>query len=201
MIAKGVRAFFILLALVPWLWWRMGAVLSSKNEAFQGASQFCALFPGKIGTLFRAAFYRLSLEQTSQRTSIAFLSSFSHAHASLGPHVSIGAQCNIGWAHIGKDCIISSQVCITSGKNQHAFDDMEKEIRLQDSIYTPVHIGDNCWIGAGAIIMADIGQGSVIAAGSVVTQPIPPFSIAAGNPAKVVRTRGEQEHIEKRIHS
>ncbi len=53
----------------------------------------------------------------------------------------------------------------------------------------PVVIEDNVWIGARAIIMkgVTIGQGSVVAAGAVVTKDVPPFSIAAGNPAVVVK--------------
>jgi maltose O-acetyltransferase len=53
-----------------------------------------------------------------------------------------------------------------------------------------VTIGDDCWIGGGAIILAGvtIGKGSVIGAGSVVTKDIPEGVVAAGNPCKVIRT-------------
>ena len=53
----------------------------------------------------------------------------------------------------------------------------------------PVHIGRNCWIGAGAIIMPGItiGDNVVVGAGSVVTKDIPENSVAVGNPCKVIR--------------
>jgi len=53
----------------------------------------------------------------------------------------------------------------------------------------PVTIGDDCWIGGGAIICpgVSIGKGCVIGAGSVVTKDIPDFSMAAGNPARIKR--------------
>ncbi|MGH9708570.1 MAG: hypothetical protein ACRD5R_17610, partial [Candidatus Acidiferrales bacterium] len=50
-----------------------------------------------------------------------------------------------------------------------------------------VLIGANCWIGAGAIVMADIGEGPTIGAGAVVANPIPAGSVAVGNPARVKR--------------
>jgi acetyltransferase-like isoleucine patch superfamily enzyme len=53
----------------------------------------------------------------------------------------------------------------------------------------PVKIGDKCWIGLNVIILkgVEIGEGAVVAAGSVVTKSVPPWTIAAGNPAKVIR--------------
>lgn len=56
-----------------------------------------------------------------------------------------------------------------------------------------VHIGDNVWIGAGAVIVPGvrIGDNSVIGAGSVVTRDIPAATVAAGNPCRVLRTIGE----------
>lgn len=58
------------------------------------------------------------------------------------------------------------------------------------SITRPIVIGDEVWIGAGAIVVGGvtIGRGCTIGAGSVVTKPIPAFSVAAGNPARVLRT-------------
>jgi acetyltransferase-like isoleucine patch superfamily enzyme len=60
-----------------------------------------------------------------------------------------------------------------------------------------VTIGDDIWIGSGAIILAgaNIGRGSIIAAGSVVTKPVPPYSVAAGVPAKVLKRRWDVETI------
>ena len=59
----------------------------------------------------------------------------------------------------------------------------------------PVHIGKNCWIGAGAIIMpgVTIGDNSVIGAGSVVTRDIPANVVAVGNPCRVLRPIGEKD--------
>ena len=60
----------------------------------------------------------------------------------------------------------------------------------------PVIIEDDVWIGARAIILPGviIGKGSVIGAGAVVAKSIPPYSVAVGNPARVVKTRTDKEN-------
>ena len=59
----------------------------------------------------------------------------------------------------------------------------------------PVHIGRNCWIGAGAVILpgVTIGDNTVIGAGSVVTKDIPANVVAVGNPCRVLREIGERD--------
>ncbi len=70
------------------------------------------------------------------------------------------------------------------------------ELREQAYQYNfPVHIGRNCWIGAGAIIVpgVTIGDNTVIGAGSVVTKDIPANVVAVGNPCRVMREIGEHD--------
>lgn len=59
----------------------------------------------------------------------------------------------------------------------------------------PVHIGRNCWLGAGVIVLpgVTIGDNAVIGAGSVVTRDIPSNVVAVGNPCRVMRQAGEQD--------
>ena len=57
------------------------------------------------------------------------------------------------------------------------------------SVRTPT-IGAGAWIGSAAIVIADVGPGTIVGAGSVVTKPLPANVIAAGVPAKVLRPRG-----------
>jgi len=60
-----------------------------------------------------------------------------------------------------------------------------------------VVIEDDTWIGANTLILKNvrIGEGSIIGAGSVVTKDIPPYSIAVGNPAKVIKQRFTNEEL------
>lgn len=77
------------------------------------------------------------------------------------------------------------------------------EPRLQQYEYNlPVHIGRNCWIGTGAVILpgVTIGDNTVIGAGSVVTRDIPSNVVAFGNPCRVQRPIGEQDEEFVRKH-
>ena len=113
---------------------------------------------------------------------------------SMGDRSSIGAGGFIGcsgWIEIGDDVMIGPGVRLFS--ENHVIERTDVTIKSQGVARGRLIIGDDCWIGSGVTIMAnvEIGQGSVIAAGSVVTRDVPPFSVAAGVPAKVIRMRGE----------
>jgi acetyltransferase-like isoleucine patch superfamily enzyme len=146
-----------------------------------------ALIPGFLGILLRRGFYSLTLDGCSLNVNIGFGTIFSHRAVVIGDHVSIGNYAVIGSARIGKGCEIASRVSITSGKNQHQ--------KAPDGSWTPfntkaadqVIVGQNVWIGEGAIIMSNIGDGCLIAAGAVVSSETPANVIAAGNPARTVR--------------
>jgi acetyltransferase-like isoleucine patch superfamily enzyme len=89
---------------------------------------------------------------------------------------------------IGKHCMLANG-CFVSDAS-HRFDDPDKPITWQGfQSKGPTRIGDNCWLGANVVVTSGvtIGERCVIGAGSVVTHDIPPFSIAAGAPAKVIR--------------
>jgi len=96
-----------------------------------------------------------------------------------------------GGITIGSDVIMGPNVQIFS--ENHNYSDNKLTIKEQGVTKLPVFIGDNCWIGASAIILAGvtIGNGCVIAAGSVVTKSVPANSIVAGVPAKVIKSRVE----------
>ena len=70
------------------------------------------------------------------------------------------------------------------------------ELREQGFQYNaPVHIGRNCWIGAGAILLpgVTVGDNAVIGAGSIVTKDVPASVLAVGNPCRVLREIGEHD--------
>ncbi len=112
----------------------------------------------------------------------------------IGDNSGIGVDCFVGRAIIGKDVMMGPEV-ILLGQN-HKFDDLTVPMFKQGYLVTkPVEIGDDVWIGTRVIILPGrkIGKGSVIGAGAVVTKDIPEYAVAAGNPARVIRFRGQQE--------
>jgi acetyltransferase-like isoleucine patch superfamily enzyme len=90
---------------------------------------------------------------------------------------------------IGSHCMFANGSFITDGN--HRFDDPEKPVTWQGfTSKGPTRIGDNVWGGANVVITSGVtvGERCVIGANSVVTEDLPPFSIAAGAPARVLRT-------------
>lgn len=149
-------------------------------------AQFYALAPGLPGDYLRIAFYKLTLEECSLDSRISFGSFFAHPEARVGERVYIGSYCVLGRVHIGPRTQIATAVQVLSGKHQHARDAEGRISGSDRGAFTTVSIGADCWIGAAAIVMADIGNHSTIGAGSIVTKPIPANSVAVGNPAKVL---------------
>ncbi len=85
---------------------------------------------------------------------------------------------------IGNDCQIGSYVCLMDN-DYHRIED---RTQLSESI--PIILGNNVWLGVRVIVLkgVTIGENSVIGSGSVVTKDVPPNCVAAGMPAKVIRT-------------
>jgi Acetyltransferase (isoleucine patch superfamily) len=144
-----------------------------------------ALLPAFVGNFARSAFYKLTLRSCSIDTVIAFGTFFSQREADVGPNVSIGSYCVIGRARIGARTQISSHVEIPSGRHEHVRNQAGQFEEF--SAGASVTIGSDCWIGAAATILADVGDRSTIGAGSVVVKPIPADVVAVGNPAKSIR--------------
>lgn len=111
----------------------------------------------------------------------------------IGDRSAVGASSFLagqGGIRIGDDVIMGPGVRIFS--ENHSYDDPTRTIREQGESRAPVTIENDCWIGAGATILAGvvIGRGSVIAAGAVVTKSVPAFSVVGGVPAKLIASRG-----------
>jgi len=158
--------------------------LTSSEVLFTGCAQLLALCPGFPGRCLRGAYYFGTLAQCSWETHIGFGSVFTHREAVVNPLVSMGVYCVIGHAYIEQGVRMGSRVSVPSGKRQHVDDNG----RLAPvTRFERVAIGRESWIGEGAIILARVGERCIISAGAVVTKEVPSGSLAAGNPARVVR--------------
>lgn len=168
--------------------------ITRSKDLFAGQGQLLALVPGKIGSYLRVAYYSMTLERCPRKGYIGFGSFFAHPQVELGEGYYIGAYNIIGMARIGAHATIASHVSILSGKNQHGYKEIGKPIQGQAGVFRKITIGENCWIGNNAVIMADLGVQNVVAAGSVVASNTGDYEIMAGNPAKLVKKIAETKH-------
>ena len=93
----------------------------------------------------------------------------------------------IGPVRIGNNVIFAQNI-VASGLN-HGYQDINLPISQQKVTVADIIVEDDCWIGANAVITAGvrIGKHSVIAAGAVVTKDVPEYSVAGGNPSRILK--------------
>ncbi len=163
-------------------------LLTRSKELFAGQGQLLALIPGKFGSYCRVAYYSRTLNSCSTKGYIGFGTFIAHPETELGTGYYLGAYNILGTAKIGDHVTIASHVSILSGKHQHGYTEIGKPIQEQPGVFRKITIGENCWIGNGAVIMDDLGVQNVVAAGSVVIHRTGDYEVLTGNPAKVVKT-------------
>ena len=122
------------------------------------------------------------------------------AGARFGRYASIGHSGNFSGPVVVGDLSMLSFETIVVGQD-HNFRDIDKPTRInfpKDSRPVTV-IESDVWIGARVTIMEgiNIGRGSVIGSNSIITRDIPPYSLAAGNPAKIIKVRFSSDNQEK----
>lgn len=169
-------------------WWGRGRILGA-DRALEGSTQAWAIVPGLAGQYLRRAFLSRTLSQCARTATIEFGTLFSSTSASIGERAYIGPRCHIGWAIIERDALLAAGVHVPSGARTHGIDDSSIPIRDQPTLKSPVRIGAGSWIGSAAVVMADVGRDTVIAAGAVVSKSVPDRTIAGGVPARVLRHR------------
>ncbi|GEM_PF-123361 len=107
-------------------------------------------------------------------------------NSNIGPFAYVGCS---GYIQIGSDVMMGPRVSLYA--ENHNFEDVTRTMKSQGVKRETIVIEDDCWLGSHSVILAGvrIGRGSIIAAGSVVSRDVPPYSIAGGVPAKVIRSR------------
>lgn len=146
-------------------------LLGQKTNAFfQGPIYFDYGINFKVGKNFYANFNFTCLDVSI---------------INIGNNVFVGPNCSI---------VTPMHPFLYSERNLYVND---KNITTDKEYSKPITIGSNCWLASNVTIIGgvNIGEGCVIGAGSVVTKDIPPFSLAAGNPCKVIRKIDENDSI------
>jgi virginiamycin A acetyltransferase len=174
--------FFAFLAALPFL-------LTARFTKYVHVSELVSLLPFKFGEHVRYYFYKNSLAQCGVNVVINFGTILSYNDITIGNNVSIGPYNTIGHIDIG-DYTLTAQYCnFLSGGRLHDFKKLDVPIMQQPGNPERIKVGPDIWVGANVTVMANVGHGCVIGAGSVVTKDIPPYSVIAGNPACIIRTR------------
>lgn len=175
-----------------------------------------ASIPGRIGMLLRYGVYKLSLAglgcggrigrgteflgvrsiMIGERFRVRQARIYAHegGRIFIGDRVSVSPNCEInaaegGEIHIGNNVMIAANSILMA--SNHRFDRLDIPIRQQGHIPGRIMIGNDVWIGANAFISANvkIGDHSIIGAGAVVTRDVPPQSVVAGVPARIIKVR------------
>ena len=177
------------------IWWHTMILDEIKTWMAEAISKL----PGKIGLKIRYSFYKRLFKKIGkdviikENVTIEFPENFS-----LGSYSGINRNCFInayGEIDIGELVQIGPNTVIHSAN--HNFEAIDVPICKQGHTPKKVKIEDDVWIGAGCIILpgVKIGKGALIAAGSVVTKDVVPYSVVAGVPARKIKTRRRSQSL------
>lgn len=171
------------------------------------AGHILSTLEGKKNRLI-ATYQKSKFKKCGENVSIGDNCHFIPDHIIVGNNVCIGRAneflASIANIYIGNYVLFGPHVTIRGGDHRtdligkHIIEIGDSEKLAQND--ADVHIEDGVWIGGHVVILkgVTIGKGSIVGAGSVVTKSIPPYSIAVGNPAKVIKKRFTEEDI--RLH-
>jgi acetyltransferase-like isoleucine patch superfamily enzyme len=137
----------------------------------------------------RYEFYRFTLRRCGRNVMVGFGTFFLYRDIEIGSDVLIGAYNTIHHCDFGSHVLTAEGCRFLSGPHYHTFERTDVPMALQGGRLRRVLIADDCWIGANAVVMANVGNGSVVAAGAVVTETVAPWSIVGGVPARLLRSR------------
>ncbi|MFK7788831.1 MAG: DapH/DapD/GlmU-related protein [Phycisphaeraceae bacterium] len=156
------------------------------DRALSLTSEYAARMPGLLGLYTRQAFYGRVLDACGSDVHFGYQTLFSKHDAQVGDRVYLGRFCTVGRVTIGDDTRIADGVQLLSGRHHHG--NMQEGVSDRSVNHSRITIGRNVWIGANAVVMADVGDGAIIGAGAVVTKPVTTGQTVVGVPAKPIES-------------
>lgn len=141
------------------------------------------------GNQIRCKFYKKTLKSVGENVLFSFGTIVTNKNTTIGNNVRLGPFNTIGWAKIGDDILTAQYVHILSGSRQHSFARKDIPIISQPGTIKCVEVAGDNWIGANVVIMNDVGLGTVLGSGSVISTAVDNMVVAAGNPCRVIKIR------------
>ncbi|OQB25777.1 MAG: putative acetyltransferase [Firmicutes bacterium ADurb.Bin182] len=171
--------------------------MASKKKWMIGYMVFAKWLPVsyhmRLAQKMRGFFGRRIMASMGKNVNIERGAAFD-SKVSIGDRSGLGVNCSvIGPVTIGKYVNMGPDVIVYTRNHAHNRTDITMQEQGFEE-YKPVTIGDDVWIGGRVIILpgVSIGSGAIVGAGAVVTKDVPPYSIAAGNPARIVKYRKDE---------
>jgi virginiamycin A acetyltransferase len=187
---KNMMNGFASVVILPvWVVFWVKSLFWGRDRACVAAGQGASKWTGITGEYLRRRLLKLIVARMGKDVVISFGSVLTKPSIEIADGVYIGSYCLLGDVRVGKNTLIADHVCIPSGAGQHGINRLDIPIRDQEGEFRTVRIGEDCWIGSSAVILADVGNHCVIGAGSVVTKSVDDYQIVAGNPAKAIGDR------------
>jgi acetyltransferase-like isoleucine patch superfamily enzyme len=188
--SKGTRLAMTAFGILMWPLAIPLALLSRLTDTlFRSFSEALALVPYFPGIILRYEFYRFALRRCGKNVITEMGAVFVYRDVEVGSDVLIGRFAIVHLCDIGSHVLIGERCTLLSGGRQHRIERTDIPMALQGGARRRTRVGDDVWIGSHAVIMADVAQGSVVAAGAVVKDRVEPFSIVGGVPARMIRSR------------
>jgi len=170
--------------------WILGRAVARHWIHFPFLSDYLGRLPFAMGWKVRRAIYARILPSIGRSVILHPGVILEDPRTTIGEDVWISHSCYLDYVIVGDHVLVGPHAVILAGRRQHHTSRLDMPIKEQGNpAKEPVELGNGCWIGANATIMASIGHDAIVGAGAVVTRPVPPFAVVAGNPARVLRLR------------
>lgn len=158
--------------------------------SYHSGGQILSLVPGQLGIHLRRAWYSRTLTSCGGDLIVQMGAVLHKADARIGSRCYFGENNRVGLVTIGDDFMSSNSVSLMSGRRQHSFDRRDIPVKDQSVVFERITIGDDVWIGAHAVIAANVVSHSIVATGAVVINAASePWQILGGVPARVLGER------------
>ncbi|NOT57877.1 MAG: acyltransferase [Deltaproteobacteria bacterium] len=167
----------------------LALIARASDFVFRTIGEVLAVMPYLLGVILRYEFYRWTLRRCGENVIIGHGTIFLYRDVEIGNHVLIGMYNVIHHCDFGSYVLTAEGCRFLSGARYHNFERTDMPMALQGGKLRRIQIGDDCWIGTNAVVMDDVGVGSIVGAGAIVTAPVEPYTIVVGNPARPVRKR------------